>query len=204
MILKMVLGLMQSILSFILGLLPLPDVPAWLVELTETILGYMKTGMGIVLFFVPQAVVQGALDLVILVWTVVHGYKLVMWVLRKIPMLGIDFSSLQSSSCIACSTISVSFLSGHSSLSFSSASKVLSLSLYVFGVFICPLLSFCLYYITSLTISRNGMRPTLNTLSCRSVTKMAHGIFTALFRGFRPVSLFALKLLHGATLKRIR
>lgn len=33
MILKMVLGLMQSILSFILGLLPLPDVPAWLVEL---------------------------------------------------------------------------------------------------------------------------------------------------------------------------
>ena len=88
MILKMVLGLMQSILSFVLGLLPLPDVPAWLVELTETILGYMKTGMGIVLFFVPQAVVQGALDLVILVWTVVHGYKLVMWVLRKIPMLG--------------------------------------------------------------------------------------------------------------------
>ena len=85
MILKMVLGLMQSILSFVLGLLPLPDVPAWLVELTETILGYMKTGMGIVLFFVPQAVVQGALDLVILVWTVVHGYKLVMWVLRKSP-----------------------------------------------------------------------------------------------------------------------
>lgn len=90
MILKMVLGLMQSILSFVLGLLPLPDVPAWLVELTETILQYMKTGMGIVLFFVPQAVVQGALDLVILVWTVVHGYKLVMWVLRKIPMLGIE------------------------------------------------------------------------------------------------------------------
>ena len=27
MILKMVLGLMQSILSFVLGLLPLPDVP---------------------------------------------------------------------------------------------------------------------------------------------------------------------------------
>lgn len=90
MILKMVLGLMQSILSFILGLLPLPDVPAWLVDLTETILQYMKTGMGIVLFFVPQTVVQGALDLVILVWTVVHGYKLVMWVLRKIPMLGIE------------------------------------------------------------------------------------------------------------------
>ena len=90
MILRMVLGLMQSILSFILGLLPLPDVPAWLVELTETILQYMKTGMGIVLFFVPQAVVQGALDLVILIWTVVHTYKLVLWVLRKIPMLGIE------------------------------------------------------------------------------------------------------------------
>ena len=90
MILKMVLGLMQSILSFILGLLPLPDVPAWLVELTETILGYRNTGLGFVLFFVPQAVVQGALDLVILIWTVVHTYKLVLWVLRKIPMLGIE------------------------------------------------------------------------------------------------------------------
>ena len=74
MILKMVLGLMQSILSFVLGLLPLPDVPAWLVELTETILGYMKTGMGIVLFFVPQAVVQGALDLVILVTSWLCGF----------------------------------------------------------------------------------------------------------------------------------
>lgn len=70
---------MQSILSFVLGLLPLPDVPAWLVELTETILGYMKTGMGIVLFFVPQVVLEGALDLIIVVWTVVHGYKLVMF-----------------------------------------------------------------------------------------------------------------------------
>ena len=79
MILKLVLGLMQSILSFVLGLLPLPDVPAWLVELTETILGYMKTGMGIVLFFVPQVVLEGALDLIIVVWTVVHGYKLVMF-----------------------------------------------------------------------------------------------------------------------------
>ncbi len=83
MILKMVLGLMQSILSFVLGLLPLPDVPAWLVELTETILGYMKTGMGIVLFFVPQVVLEGALDLIIVVWTVVHGYKLVMFWRRK-------------------------------------------------------------------------------------------------------------------------
>ena len=90
MILNMVLGLMQSILSFILGLLPLPDVPGWLVELTETIFSYMRAGMGIVLFFVPQAVVQGALDLVILVWTVVHGYQLVLWVLRKIPMFGIE------------------------------------------------------------------------------------------------------------------
>lgn len=90
MILNMVLGLMQSILSFILGLLPLPDVPAWLVELTDSVFGYMRAGMGIVLFFVPQTVVQGALDLVILVWTVVHGYKLVLWVLRKIPMFGIE------------------------------------------------------------------------------------------------------------------
>ena len=43
-----------------------------------------------------------------------------------------------------------------------------------------------------------------NTLSFRSVTKMAHGIFTALFRGFRPLSLFVPKLLHGVTRKRIR
>lgn len=90
MILKMVLGLAQSVLSFVLGLLPLPGVPSWLVDLTDTVLGYMRSGMGIVLFFVPQVVVQGALDLVIVVWTVVHGYQLVLWVLRKIPMLGIE------------------------------------------------------------------------------------------------------------------
>ena len=55
-----------------------------------------------------------------------------------------------------------------------------------------------------LTISKTVCTGFLNTLSFRSVTKMAHGIFTALFRGFRPLSLFVPKLLHGVTRKRIR
>lgn len=89
MILNMILSLARGLLTFVLGLIPFPPVPDWMVSLTDTLFTYMKAGMGIVFFFVPQTVLQGALDLVLLVWAVVHGYKIVMWVLRKIPMLSV-------------------------------------------------------------------------------------------------------------------
>lgn len=44
---------------------------------------------GILNFFVPFDVIRPAIDVFLAVWAVEHGYQLVLWVLRKVPILGI-------------------------------------------------------------------------------------------------------------------
>lgn len=40
-------------------------------------------------FFVPFDVIRPAIDVFLAVWAVEHAYQLVLWVLRKVPLLGI-------------------------------------------------------------------------------------------------------------------
>ena len=84
MILNLVLSLFSTVIDFILGLVGFPDVPAELVSITNTVFDYMQAGMSIFNFFKP------ALDVFLLVWIAAHTYKLVMWVLRKIPFFGMS------------------------------------------------------------------------------------------------------------------
>lgn len=89
----MIINLIKKLLTFvtdtIFSVIDLPVVPAGLIQAVNYIFGYMRQGMGIVNFFVPLSAISAAIDLFLAVWGVMHGYKVVMWVLRKIPMLGI-------------------------------------------------------------------------------------------------------------------
>lgn len=89
----MVVELIKKLLTFvtdtIFSVIDLPVVPEWLVSMIETVFGYMRQGMGIINFFCPLERISPAIDLFVTVWLVVHGYKLLMWVLKKIPMLSI-------------------------------------------------------------------------------------------------------------------
>lgn len=90
----MIIELIKKLLTFvtdtIFSVIDLPAVPPGLANAVNTMFGYMRQGMGIINFFCPLEAISPAIDLFIAVWAVIHVYDIVMWVLRKIPMLGIE------------------------------------------------------------------------------------------------------------------
>lgn len=90
----MIINLIKKLLSFvtdtIFSVIDLPIVPPGLVSAIETMFDYMQQGMGIINFFCPLDAISPAIDLFLAVWIVINGYDIIMWVLRKIPMLGIE------------------------------------------------------------------------------------------------------------------
>lgn len=90
----MILNLIKKLLTFvtdtIFSVIDIPVVPVGLVSAVNTLFDYMRQGMGIFNFFCPLDSIAPAIDLFVAVWTVINVYDLVMWVLRKIPMLGIE------------------------------------------------------------------------------------------------------------------
>lgn len=73
----------------LIALFDFPVVPAELVTLVNKLLKYMQVGTGVLNFFVPFDIIRPAIDVFLAVWAVEHAYNLVLWVLRKVPLLGI-------------------------------------------------------------------------------------------------------------------
>lgn len=73
----------------LIALFDFPIVPAELVTLVNKLFEYMQVGTGILNFFVPFEIIRPAIDVFLAVWAVEHAYMLVLWVLRKVPLLGI-------------------------------------------------------------------------------------------------------------------
>lgn len=90
----MIIELIKKLLTFvtdtIFSVIDLPAVPPGLASAVDTMFMYMRQGMGIINFFCPLEAISPAIDLFIAVWAIIHVYDIVMWVLRKIPMLGIE------------------------------------------------------------------------------------------------------------------
>ena len=90
----MIIGLIKKLLTFVtdtlFSVIDIPIIPSALSDMVSDVFGYMREGMGIINFFCPLERISPAIDFFVLIYAVVHGYKLVMWVLKKIPMLGIE------------------------------------------------------------------------------------------------------------------
>lgn len=90
----MILNLIKKLLTFVtdtlFSVIDLPIVPSGLNDSVQTMFSYMREGMGIINFFCPLNLISPAIDLFLSVWLVVNGYQIIMWILKKIPMLGIE------------------------------------------------------------------------------------------------------------------
>lgn len=73
----------------LIDLFDFPIVPVELVTLVNKLFEYMQVGTGILNFFVPFDVIRPAIDVFLAVWSVEHAYQLVLWVLRKVPIISI-------------------------------------------------------------------------------------------------------------------
>lgn len=90
MIINALLSVVKVLINILFGWVQLPAVPESITSVVDTVFSYMQQGIGIVWLFVPQGLVQVLLPLVIVVHNFDHLYHLGMWILKKIPMLGIE------------------------------------------------------------------------------------------------------------------
>lgn len=90
MIISALLSVVKILIQLLFGWVQLPQVPSEVTSVVDSVFGYMGQGVGILWLFVPQGLVQVLLPLVIVVINFDRLYKLGVWILKKIPMLGIE------------------------------------------------------------------------------------------------------------------
>lgn len=90
MIISGLLSIVKMLVQLLFGWISLPQVPSGITTVVDQVFGYMQAGAGVLWFFIPQDLVLLLLPLVIVVANFDHLYKLGMWILRKIPMLGVN------------------------------------------------------------------------------------------------------------------
>lgn len=89
MILETVFELFSSAIKLIFGWINLPGLPEDVSSIIEQLFQYMESGMGFVFLFFNMSLVKLMLPFVLVVMNFDKVYKLVMYVLRKIPFLGV-------------------------------------------------------------------------------------------------------------------
>lgn len=90
MIISALLNVVRSLIEILFGWIQLPAVPDTITTVVDTLFTYMQQGIGILWIFVPQDLVKIILPLVIIIHNFDHLYHLGIWILKKIPMIGIE------------------------------------------------------------------------------------------------------------------
>lgn len=90
MILETVFNLFSSAIKLIFAWIEFPELPPEVNQIIEQLFIYMESGMGFVYLFIDIDLVKLMLPFVLVVANFEKVYMLVMWVLRKIPFLGLD------------------------------------------------------------------------------------------------------------------
>lgn len=90
MIIKGLFSLIIALLNIVFGWVNLPAMPSAVDEAFSLLLNYMAAGMGFVWLIVPREMVLVVVPVILVLSNFDKLYTVVMWVLRKIPFLGIE------------------------------------------------------------------------------------------------------------------
>ena len=91
MIISTLLASITGLINLIFGILPdIPPIPAELASLVDDFFDLIFDNAGLVGFFVPINVVKVALPIAIVIIEFEHIYSLILWVIKKIPMLSLE------------------------------------------------------------------------------------------------------------------
>lgn len=88
MIIKLLFELVLTILNFMFGWVNFPDMPPIITEALDIVMQAISMGIGFVWLIVPKELVLAAIPIIIVVENFDMMYSMVMWVLKKIPFLG--------------------------------------------------------------------------------------------------------------------
>lgn len=87
---NLISGILEWVLSPLLSLFDFPVLPPEVATLLDTLFSYMRGAMGLFNFFCPIRTIKPAIDVFLAVYIIKHTYQIVMWVLKKIPMIGVE------------------------------------------------------------------------------------------------------------------
>ena len=90
MIIKGLFSLIIALLNIVFGWVSLPAMPSAVDEAFNMLLSYMQSGIGFVWLIVPRDLVLVVIPVILILSDFDKLYTVVMWVLRKIPFLGIQ------------------------------------------------------------------------------------------------------------------
>lgn len=90
MILESVFNLFNSAIKLIFAWINIPAAPLEVTSVIDTMITYMRSGIGFLFLFFNMDLVKIMIPFVLIVANFEEVYKLVMFVLRKIPFLGIE------------------------------------------------------------------------------------------------------------------
>lgn len=90
MVIEGILNLLKSLLFTVFGFINLPDFPEELQNSLNQFLDIVFNGINLFGFFVRPTTIQIVIPILIIIINFDKVYKLTIWILKKIPMLGIE------------------------------------------------------------------------------------------------------------------
>lgn len=87
---KILLSAVNLVLQPLIALIDIPVIPPEVQTIIDQILQYIDSGLGIVDFFCPLNLIMPGLNFIIALEAAYVGFRLVMWVISKVPFLGIS------------------------------------------------------------------------------------------------------------------
>ena len=88
MLVKLLFELVIGLLNIVFGWVDFPDMPAAIASALDTMLEVIAGAMGFVWLIVPRELVLVGLPTILIVENFDKLYSVVMWILKKIPFLG--------------------------------------------------------------------------------------------------------------------
>lgn len=80
-----------KVITSLLNWVNLPNLDSNIVDtLNVYILGFLEAGVSMIQFFIPSNIYKICIPIVLFITAFKYGYFFVMWILKKIPMAGVQ------------------------------------------------------------------------------------------------------------------
>lgn len=90
MIVKLLLNILYGIFSVLTLPLELPSMPLKVTEIVATVVDYLSTGVALLGTYVDMGYLLSLFGIIIIIDVNLLTYRILMWILKKIPVLGIQ------------------------------------------------------------------------------------------------------------------
>lgn len=89
MIIELIMTAVSSVLKVLFAWINLPAASPEISAAFDQFLTYIESGVGFLAFFLPMDLVKVMISVFLLVYAFEHGYFIIMWIIKKIPALGV-------------------------------------------------------------------------------------------------------------------